>query len=113
MADRCVYPSCESRAATGALCQYHGGSWRDCARCAGSPLTLWFSTGAADIAEARNTCADCPVRGACLADVLADEAGLPLSRRHGIRAGLDAAQRVVAGRQSSQMMADRRIRARK
>lgn len=72
------------------------GEWHKLAACAGSDPEIFYPldldpTGPA-VAAARRVCAGCPVRTACLADVMASE---DPARRWGITAGLTADERAA------------------
>lgn len=54
---------------------------------------LWFSDRADQLAEAQRLCATCPVRPACLEDVLTAEGSTAASCRWGIVAGLTGEER--------------------
>lgn len=66
-------------------------TWRDQAACAGHPNPdLWFAPrGTFQLEQARNICADCPVRTMCLADALE----IPESDDWGMLGGLDEWER--------------------
>ena len=100
----CLWPTCHAKAAHGPLCADHGPSWRQLAACRGTDLAVWFHNGPDNVAAARDICAHCPVARPCLADALDAEHGLPASKRFGVRAGLDPAQRVAAAHRSAQTM---------
>ncbi|ONK09492.1 WhiB family transcriptional regulator [Streptomyces sp. MP131-18] len=61
------------------------GHWADRAACGQVDTELWF---AADTAQAVAICGRCPVRRACLAAAMAEEAGCGPDRRWGVRGGL-------------------------
>lgn len=92
----CIHPQCSTPTTTATLCDHHAPTWRDLAACQGTDLALWFTRAADAVATARDICAGCPVRSPCLTDALEAEVGLPIANRHGIRAGLDPAQRATA-----------------
>jgi WhiB family redox-sensing transcriptional regulator len=61
--------------------------WKEQAACRGLDTNVFFSDDEADKAAAKATCAECPVRAACLEFALA-------SRQHdGIWGGLDELER--------------------
>jgi hypothetical protein len=68
--------------------------WHRAAACAGTDAELFFpAVGAAaamQVQAAKCICRRCPVRAACLADVMAWEQP---SRRHGVAGGLSASER--------------------
>lgn len=66
--------------------------WREDAACAGLDTELFFPVDdrAASIETPRRVCRGCPVRAACLADVLATEAPV---RRYGITGGTTPGER--------------------
>lgn len=68
--------------------------WHRAAACTGMDPAAFFPaagpTAAMAVAAAKRVCRSCPVRAACLADVMAWE---PSSRRHGVVGGLSAAER--------------------
>ena len=98
----CCWPDC-TEAAAGDFCPFHAPQWRGLASCRGSDLEFWFSTDVQVVDQAKQVCASCPVSELCKADVLAVEAGLPLKMRHGVRGGLDPAERVAAAGQRARM----------
>jgi WhiB family redox-sensing transcriptional regulator len=72
-----------------------GQRWRDRAACAGVDPELFYPVGAgpviaAQVERARHVCGACPVREACLADVMAWE---DPALRWGVVGGLSAAER--------------------
>lgn len=68
--------------------------WHRAAACTGTEGDAFFPAPGADAAlrvqSAKRICRGCPVRAACLADVMAWEQP---SRRHGVAGGLSAAER--------------------
>jgi hypothetical protein len=74
----------------------HGltSEWRSQAACrAVDPDVMFPDSNAADIEDARQICAPCPVRDECLADAMATEGARTARDRYGIRAGLTGSQR--------------------
>jgi hypothetical protein len=92
----CLHPHCTAPVDYGPLCWEHAPVWRDLAACAGTHLGMWFSKAADSIEACRTICRSCPVLDLCLADALAEEAGLTRANRHGTRAGLTPTERVRA-----------------
>ncbi len=79
-------------------------AWRDQAACADTPPAVFYPDPADHVMAmaAKRVCAGCPVRQACLADVLSWERP---SRRHGIAGGRTPTERhrlVVARRREEQ-----------
>jgi hypothetical protein len=72
-------------------------SWRSHASCAQPAYDgreLWFAPiDSPDAAEAKQVCAGCPVRHACLTAAMAEEGAAHRSDRYGIRAGLTGPDR--------------------
>lgn len=68
------------------------GAWLQRALCRGK--RTWYDDGEADPELARAFCDRCPVRARCLAEALDFEAGVAVSGRYGVWAGLTAAQRI-------------------
>lgn len=68
--------------------------WHRAAACAGLDTDAFFPAAGADAAlqvqAAKRVCRGCPVRAACLADVMSWEQP---SRRHGVAGGLSPAER--------------------
>jgi hypothetical protein len=68
--------------------------WHRAAACADIDPSLFFPAGGQGaglaVAAAKRVCRSCPVRSACLADVMAWEQP---SRRHGVVGGLSATER--------------------
>jgi hypothetical protein len=70
--------------------------WHENAACASRPRSLFFPETdglrprAATVRAAKQVCLRCPVRAACLADVMAHESA---SYRYGVVAGLSPAER--------------------
>lgn len=62
--------------------------WRDEALCAQTDPTVFFPEVGANATAAREVCAVCPVRAACLADALAHR-----DWTYGVRGGMTPAQR--------------------
>jgi hypothetical protein len=71
--------------------------WLDDAACRGRPIAWWYPEPGAKFstAVALNICRGCPVRGDCLDEALAAEAGTPAVYRYGVRGA-----KTPAGRQS-------------
>jgi WhiB family redox-sensing transcriptional regulator len=67
-------------------------AWRRHAACRGQAV-LFFASDPMSHAIAVSICAGCGVREACLAEVLAEEAGLSSDERFGVRGGLRPSQR--------------------
>lgn len=61
--------------------------WSEWAACLGSDLNLFFSNGRHVQRRAKAICGRCPVRGACLADAIAQ------GDQFGIRGGLTPQER--------------------
>lgn len=84
----------------------HGDHWRDQALCATPQFKrqaeLWFPhpTNQEAIRTAKNVCNTCPVREACLAAAMAEEAGQGRDKRFGIRGGTTESERLTAYRQA-------------
>lgn len=72
--------------------------WVDGAVCRGRPTWWWFDADPFVEAVAVALCRRCPVRTACLAAALVEEAGAGPVLRAGVRGGLTARQRHPAGR---------------
>ncbi|MBN9791166.1 WhiB family transcriptional regulator [Pseudonocardia sp. TMWB2A] len=74
-----------------------GNRWRDEAACAGLDTELFFPVDdrTTSIETPRRVCRGCPVRAACLADVLATE---DPARRYGIAGGTTPGERRVLHR---------------
>lgn len=68
------------------------GAWLQRALCRGK--RTWYDDGEADPELVRPICDRCPVRARCLAEALDFEAGVAISGRFGVWAGLTAAQRI-------------------
>ena len=73
--------------------------WREAAACVDEDPDLWFPTDSHDYDIPRRICDPCPVKAACLDDVMADE-GLYLSTayRYGMWGGLTPSERQTLGR---------------
>ena len=73
--------------------------WREAAACVDEDPGLWFPTDSHDYDIPRRICDPCPVKAACLDDVMADE-GLYLSTayRYGMWGGLTPSERQTLGR---------------
>lgn len=71
--------------------------WERQGACHDQDTNLWFTK--ATTAIARRMCQGCPVREVCLEAVLAREAGLGETRRHGVIAGLTGRERHRLSRQ--------------
>ncbi len=74
----------------------HIADWRAQAACRADgidPDVMFPDSNAADIEDARQICAPCPVRAECLADAMATEGDRTARNRYGIRAGLTGRQR--------------------
>lgn len=69
--------------------------WRSRAACRGAGPAAWFPERGEPADEARQVCAGCRVRLACLDDALDTEVG----QRYGIRGGLTANERTKLARQ--------------
>nr|WP_285594596.1 WhiB family transcriptional regulator [Actinomycetospora sp. NBRC 106378] len=78
---------------------FDGGSvpdWHADAACSGMDETLFFPPtetgplGAAQVEQAKQVCAGCPVRAACLAEAMTRESA---SARYGVFGGLSATER--------------------
>ena len=78
---------------------FDGGSapdWHEDAACSGMDETLFFPPtetgplGTARVEQAKQVCAGCPVRAACLAEAMTRE---PASARYGVFGGLSATER--------------------
>lgn len=68
------------------------GAWLLRALCRGK--RTWYDDGEADPELAREVCDRCPVRARCLDEALDFEAGVAISGRFGVWAGLTPAQRI-------------------
>lgn len=74
--------------------------WRDNALCASPEYAgqaeLWFAYPSNKVATtaAKQVCAVCPVRAACLRAALKEEGGRALDKRFGIRGGFTAGERL-------------------
>ena len=77
-------------------------TWRDNAACLGLAHPWhdpWFPESGGDVGqsviyrEARAVCETCPVHKPCLAEAMAEESGLGLAGRWGVRAGTTPRQR--------------------
>lgn len=70
--------------------------WRTRAAChtdSIDPDVMFPNSNPADIEDAREICAPCPVRAECLADAMATEGGATARDRYGIRAGMTGKER--------------------
>lgn len=75
-------------------------SWEQDAACRTADPEAWFPiTGTG--APAIRICRQCPVRQACLDAAMAEENGLPVDHRHGIRGGLTRKQRYALARKTT------------
>lgn len=70
--------------------------WYRAAACSGTDPELFHPDSESPAAQqdAKELCAACPVRETCLDEALAEEAGLGLTSRFGIRGGMSRRQRV-------------------
>lgn len=78
--------------------QLDSDGWRNRAACRGKDPEIFFPNGSSPaaqlwISEAKEICATCPVRKACLELALAAEGWAPGSQRDGIFGGLDGEER--------------------
>lgn len=71
-------------------------AWVQHAACGGVPVDLFFTVATED--EALSYCKLCPVRKACLADALIEEASAPAGR-YGVRGGKTSKERARLQRQ--------------
>jgi len=62
-------------------------SWRDKAKCHGTNPELFFSVAKEDITAAKNFCADCPVKEACL------DFAMTSHQEHGVWGGMSEKDR--------------------
>lgn len=82
-------------------------AWHKRAYCRYYDGELWFAdgtgkaTGYKDLAAAKDVCAACPVRQACLEDALRQEGSTTAEGRHGIRGGLTPTERYNLRRQAA------------
>jgi WhiB family redox-sensing transcriptional regulator len=80
--------------------------WRDEAECTLYDPELFFPIsyvspkGLAQIEDAKQVCAECPVLAACRAYILDGEGGIDVSRRAGIYGGLTPKERFAVHRRS-------------
>lgn len=71
-------------------------TWRDHAACIGEPIGTFYASdrgGHGSYDRAGMLCSSCPVRRACLVDVLAEERGLIRTLRAGFRGGTTPLER--------------------
>lgn len=79
-------------------------TWREQAACKGTELAVFFNGTGINYSRARQICAQCPVRGECLLDVMEWENQAPTAR-HGFVAGMSPDER-----RALQIKWDRRAR---
>ncbi|QCU79256.1 WhiB family transcriptional regulator [Citricoccus sp. SGAir0253] len=72
--------------------------WKLRAECSPADTELFFSKDPVEKRAALAICADCPVARECLAEAMAQEQGMNLHGRYGIRGGLQPAERLDLAR---------------
>lgn len=84
--------------------------WRRRAACVGADPEIFSAEQGMAAALARDICATCPVREACLDAALLEEKGYPATGRAGIRGGLDPKQRYQLTKKARAAAAEKRRR---
>jgi hypothetical protein len=87
------------------------GDWRPYAECGPGDTELFFSKDPMEKRAALAICNDCPVARECLAEAMAQEKGVDLHGRYGIRGGTTPVQRRELSRAMSQRPAKTRRNA--
>lgn len=75
-------------------------NWEQDAACRGVDPALWFPVNE-NGHQAIRICGTCPARQACLDAAMAEEDGLGVDHRHGIRGGLTRRQRYALARKTA------------
>lgn len=81
------------------------GEWRLYAECGPGDTELFFSKDPVEKRAALAICGDCPVARECLAEVMAQEKGVDLHGRYGIRGGLTPSERRDLSREQQRQAA--------